>query len=228
MKPPNIKPKAHHQKIFLFLGLSLLAHMLFIYLIKNRPSTPWVFMPAPHTIIDIETIPALATLPSPLPELSDENLKPTSLEDLENLNILPSKFEKLQVARSEEIKKNIGKPIPNPVLTKKTAAAVASSATLSAPAAIPVAEASSVPLTSTALGIKALYPRLSRILAEEGVVTISVSANATGTKKITVLSSSGFLRLDRSAIEALKTNGSLHLKPNTQLKISFNFKLRKN
>ena len=63
-----------------------------------------------------------------------------------------------------------------------------------------------VKLDPVAVGvIKPKYPRVSRILGEEGTVVYSVDVLATGEAgKVYLVESSGFRRLDRSAAKALR------------------------
>lgn len=79
----------------------------------------------------------------------------------------------------------------------------------------------------SALGIKVIYPRLSRILKEEGQVILLVNTiTPEKTEQIKIIKSSGYPRLDTAAIEAFKNYVSLHTSQNWDLKISFSFKLK--
>lgn len=75
------------------------------------------------------------------------------------------------------------------------------------------------------IGINALYPRLSRIIGENGLVVIEIKNDIA-----TVLKSSGYARLDQSALiatqEALKAGQLSQLLENkTNIQIRFIFKL---
>ena len=88
-----------------------------------------------------------------------------------------------------------------------------------------------VSYTHVDLGIKITYPRLSRLLKEEGKVVLSFKKNSFGHEEpLVLLKSSGFRRLDRAALEALTQYKShplfLNLSPNSELKVSFTFQLR--
>lgn len=88
-----------------------------------------------------------------------------------------------------------------------------------------------VSYTHVELGIKITYPRLSRLLKEEGKVVLSFKKNSFGHEEpLVLLKSSGFRRLDRAALEALTQYKShplfLNLSPNSELKVSFTFQLR--
>lgn len=88
-----------------------------------------------------------------------------------------------------------------------------------------------VSYTHVDLGIKITYPRLSRLLKEEGKVILLFKKNSFGHEEpLVLLKSSGFRRLDRAALEALTQYKSsplfLNLSPNSELKVSFTFQLR--
>jgi|GEM_PF-5234732 len=241
------------KRIFIFLILSFLIHLTFIeifikiieQLIITAPPAN-AEPPAKSRIIDVEM----------LPVISKNDAKPIHLEDL---NIITNPAETIRKQHFSEplvlsdknvLRKKITptpkkNPAPDLGLMPPRSNFLSPSPTAPKPAPKPVTELAPEPvaLTSAALGIKVIYPRLSRILIEEGVVNISVSTNSFGKiKKLTVLSSSGYPRLDKSATEALthalthdlthtlavtlKNNAQLPLKPNGQFNILFIFKLK--
>ena len=155
------------------------------------------------------------TITEPLPLNSEA--RPT---DLENESIIPNAFEKMHKSNDEVTE------AAQPVAPEKTTAASKITAvdrvkpTQSPPQAI-------TSLTSEAIGIKTRYPRLSRILEEEGKVIVIVQTDATGKiHKMSITNSSGFERLDQAALDALSNAKSTALGKNTHTRISFLFRLK--
>ena len=83
----------------------------------------------------------------------------------------------------------------------------------------------------TDLGIEARYPRLSRVLGEQGKITVEFSAHSNSQPEtLKVLSSSGYSRLDQSAMDATRDallKGLLAdpLKDRQSLRVTFIFRL---
>jgi TonB family protein len=80
------------------------------------------------------------------------------------------------------------------------------------------------------IGINAQYPKLSRMMKESGQVLIEVIQN-NETSTVRVLESSGFPRLDESALSATRSaleNGRLttYFKNQNRMQISFIFRLK--
>ncbi len=81
------------------------------------------------------------------------------------------------------------------------------------------------------LGIHARYPRLSRVLGEKGTVLVEIQKDMAGTvRSPTITVSSGFARLDQSALSATQealNRGLLsgYLESRNQMQINFIFKL---
>lgn len=84
----------------------------------------------------------------------------------------------------------------------------------------------SAPIDGASLGLKAAYPRLSRILGEQGLVIVAVK-QVEGKMVGVIDSSSGFERLDQAALDAVQgwiaTASSSAIKAE---KIRFIFKLK--
>ena len=91
------------------------------------------------------------------------------------------------------------------------------------------------------LGIKVFYPRLSRILKEEGKVVLLLTKNSNTEERIKIIKTSGFQRLDSAATEALNRHSNIeslikeYLDKNKKIEptqnkneiiISFTFKLK--
>lgn len=75
----------------------------------------------------------------------------------------------------------------------------------------------------TDLGIEVVYPRLSRELGETGQVLVEISKS-----EPRLYSSSGFSRLDEAAISAIRQAITSGLLKQTELKVTFIFKLTGN
>ena len=139
--------------------------------------------------------------------------------NLENENILPSNYEKVQRAEVAEVREAapVAKPAAKPAPAPK---AVAASAT-----ALPVPAIQNI--SSQDLGIKVKYPRLSRMLSEEGRVIVLVHTDERGhIHKMSVSTSSGFARLDEAALDSVSSARTPNYDKNSRIKISFLFKLK--
>lgn len=121
----------------------------------------------------------------------------------------------------------------NPAVRKFKTPTSKSPAVVPAPNPTPSAESNtdSASVLGSDLGINVVYPRLSRVLKEFGSVIVGVQKNPDGSlSSPTILSSSGFQRLDTAATEAvIKAVAKGELKAaatdKSQLKITFIFKL---
>lgn len=89
-----------------------------------------------------------------------------------------------------------------------------------------------ITISGTDHGIRAHYPRLSRVLGESGPVQIALSRNIQGSlEKPTIASSSGFPRLDQAALHSVQealNRGLLAAQLDSQksIRINFIFKLK--
>ncbi len=185
-----------------FLVASLFLHIGITYFLFSSEE---ILLPAPS---DVE-----------IAVIEHKKAAPT---DLESENILPSAYEKIQKADFPEIP--AAQPAVRPNKSAPKALAVQ-------PGAIPtVVNAAPAPvqsITSGDLGLKAKYPRLSRVLSEEGRVIVLVHTNEKGhVKKMSVSNSSGFVRLDEAALDAVGNSRMVTYEKNSQIKISFLFKLK--
>lgn len=88
----------------------------------------------------------------------------------------------------------------------------------------------SATVLGSSLGIDASYPRLSRVLRETGVALISIRKESSGRPIIAIAHSSGYTRLDQSALSATKDafdRGLLteYLSRHESARLSFIFRL---
>ena len=151
-----------------------------------------------------------------------ENISEAAPTNLENENIVTSSFEKVQKAEGPEIK--VTAPVAKTPLTVPQAK-VATTAPQAKVAATPAPLIQN--LSSQELGIKVKYPRLSRMLSEEGRVIVMVQTDERGhIHKMSISSSSGFARLDEAAVESVSNSQTQNYDKNSRIKISFIFKLK--
>jgi TonB family protein len=91
--------------------------------------------------------------------------------------------------------------------------------------AVPKISGEPVAILGSSLGIQVEYPRLSRLLGEQGSVVVEVAQDQNAPH---VFSSSGFPRLDQAAVEATKKakqSGMLAAEKQDPLRLRFVFQL---
>lgn len=132
--------------------------------------------------------------------------------DLENESIVTNDSEKVQRAAPEPGPLKVEKKIES----KKTAL-------VTGPKSPPPAKI----LASRDLGINPQYPKLSRMLSEEGKVIVQIKTDGAGhISSVDLLSGSGYSRLDQAALSALSLYQTRAFTPNSIMKISFLFRLK--
>lgn len=188
-----------------FFIVSLIAHLAFIYFFYSSEKITKAIQPS--TAVEIAVV-------------EQQRLTAPAATDLESENIVPSRFEKIQTP------KNLA------IAVKAPQKSPAKAAGLAAPKLIGTAKIQPFPMpvqnvSSADLGINIKYPRLSRMLSEQGRVLVLVLTDNDGhIHKMSIDSSSGFSRLDDAAMEALSNSRPPVLDKNSKIKISFLFKLK--
>ncbi len=194
-------------RLRIFLVVSLLLHFLIV----------WFFYSSEKITLPLEPPSSVEVA-----VLERENI-PASATDLENENIVASPYEKVQKSEVPEIKESV--PVKK-VFFATTAIKHAATVAVAAPVIVPQAAPEIQNFSSQDLGIKVKYPRLSRMLSEEGRVIVLVQTNELGhIRKMSISNSSGFVRLDEAAMESLSSADKNYDK-NSRIKISFLFKLK--
>jgi protein TonB len=192
-----------------FLAASLIIHLTVVYMFYSSEKISL----SPPSEVEVAVI---------------EQTADTAPTDLESENIIPSPYEKVQRPVIENTPAETSKP-PSPSVSPSPPA-VAVKVKAAAIAAVPPAPGVAAPVQSVAssdIGLKAKYPRLSRMLAEEGRVIVLVHTNERGfVKKMSVAASSGFSRLDEAALDAVSNSRAVSYDKNSRIKISFLFKLK--
>ena len=182
-----------------FLMASLFAHILIIYFLYSSERVTLSLEPLSQVEVAVVEREKISTEPT----------------NLENEGILANPSEKVQKAEAPEMP---GKP------EIKTTPTAAQGKPVAAPAALTVAPIQNI--SSQDLGIKVKYPRLSRMLSEEGRVIVLVQTDENGhIHKMSVSNSSGFARLDEAALESV-SNSRTQYDKDSRIKISFLFKLK--
>lgn len=191
-----------------FLIVSLLLHIFIIGILFSSKRASIALNAT--SFVDVAMLETKTPEPAP----------PAPPSNLENESIVPSAYEKVQKSNAPAPEAESTKVLPQKLKATTVATAAAPIAAQTAP--VPVQN-----VTSTDIGINAKYPRLSRMLSEQGKVIVFVKTNEAGqVYKMSILTGSGFKRLDDAALEALSSAQTRTLSKSSEYKISFLFRLK--